>query len=242
VELKVKPNNCKISFDVIATIPSLFNEFSKASVIGRATQNKIFNLNVHDLRDYTDDPHRTIDDRPFGGGAGMVLKPEPLFKAVENIRDQNNSRIIILSPQGIRLNQEIAIELAEWCEEKNKVSSQIILICGRYEGIDERVIEYFNPELLSIGDYIISGGEVAAMVVIETVARLFKGVLGNEESLAEESFHGPMIEYPHYTRPQNFREMKVPDILISGNHSEIRKWREEEIKRRTKEWKALHNK
>lgn len=214
-------------FDVIATVPEIFSGFVSTSILGRAAEKGLIEIKVHDLREFAHDKHRMIDDRPFGGGAGMVLKPEPLFLAIEKIRESENSRLIFLSPQGERFHQKKAEALAE-------ANGQILLVCGRYEGIDERVIEHFQPELLSIGDYVIAGGEVAAMVVIEAVARLVKGVLGNEASVSEETFTQDRLEYPQYTRPAEFRDLAVPDVLLSGNHAEIAEWRKQQREIRTK--------
>jgi tRNA (guanine37-N1)-methyltransferase len=248
-------------FDVIATVPSILDGFRAASMIGRAQESGVISLEVHDLRNWAHDRHRTIDDRPFGGGAGMVLKPEPLFAAIEAVRNPEESRLLVMSPRGDRLTQAEAAELAGWlaagpapdldapagAEAPEAVppatasptlqatpprqatstpqARQIVLVCGRYEGIDERVIEHFRPELVSIGDYVICGGEVAAMVVIEAVARLLPGFVGNEQSLGEESFIEETLEYPHFTRPAEFRGRRVPDVLLSGDHAAIRAWR-----------------
>lgn len=215
-----------VRFDVVATIPRMIEDFRGCSVIGRAAENGLISINVHDLRDFTSDRHRSIDDRPFGGGAGMVLKPEPLFACLDRLLGEVGvkSRLILLSPRGRRFAQSDAREYASWCEGGGERG--LILICGRYEGVDERLIEHYKPELLSIGDYVIAGGEVAAMVVIEATARLIRGVVGNEESIRDESFSNDSLEYPQYTRPAEFRGMKVPDVLLSGNHAAIREWRE----------------
>ncbi len=225
----------RVRFDVIATIPELFDGFRGASVIGRAAAEGRIALEVHDLRNWTEDRHRTIDDRPFGGGAGMVLKPEPLFRAIEDLRRPDASRLVLLSPSGERFHQARASEMARWGRDAVTEEAQFLFICGRYEGVDERVVDHFKPELISIGDYVIAGGEVAAMVVIEAVARLLPGVLGNEESAGEESFSGPFVEYPHFTRPASWRGYDVPEVLVSGNHERIRAWRAEEMARRTRE-------
>lgn len=213
-----------IRFDVIATVPGIFDGFITSSILGKARERNLIEIKVHDLREYATDRHRMIDDRPFGGGAGMVLKPEPLFAAIDAIRVPS-ARLIVLSPGGARLTQALASAFAK--------DEHIILVCGRYEGIDERVIEHFKPELLSIGDYVINGGEVAAMVVIEAVSRLVPGVLGNEESVGEESFSGGKLEYPQYTRPAEYAGYKVPDVLMSGHHAEIEAWRKEQSRTRT---------
>lgn len=214
-----------IKFDVIATIPGIFDGFTGASILGRAAEQNLIEIRIHDLRQWAKDKHRMIDDRPFGGGAGMVLKPEPLFDAIESLLAPE-SRLIVLAPSGRRFDQGHARDLSG--------AEHLILVCGRYEGIDERVIDHFKPELLSIGDYVIAGGEVAAMVVIEAVARLVPGVLGNEESTVDESFVDARLEYPQYTRPADFRGRKVPEILISGDHKKIAEWRKQESAARTK--------
>jgi tRNA (guanine37-N1)-methyltransferase len=178
------------------------------------------------LRDYTHDRHKTVDDRPFGGGPGMLLKPEPIFEAVEKL-GRENTRVILLSPAGRPFNQGIARELAG--------QSHLLLICGSYEGFDERVREHLADDELSIGDYILTNGALPAMVIIDAVTRLLPGVLGDDESSLDESFSRDLLEYPHYTRPAEFRGMKVPEVLLSGNHAEIAKWRAEQARLRTKE-------
>jgi tRNA (guanine37-N1)-methyltransferase len=192
--------------------------------VARAKQSGSLDIRIHNLRDWTFDFHRTVDDRPFGGGAGMVLKPEPLFLAVESIWPQRrpNSRAVLLSAQGRMFDQRIARSYG--------ALDELLLICGRYEGVDERVSEHLADEELSIGDYVLSGGELAAAIVVDAVARLLPGVLGNEESAAQESFTGGeespgILDCPHYTRPAEFRGWKVPGVLLSGHHEEIRKWR-----------------
>jgi len=174
-------------------------------------------VRVHDLRDWTSDRHRTIDDEAFGGGPGMVMKPEPVFAAVESL-DPDRGRVIVLSPAGRRLDQALVRELA--------IESHLTLICGRYEGIDERVVDGLPAEEVSIGDYVLAGGELPALVVIEAVSRLVPGVIGNEESHARDSFGSPTsLDHPQYTRPQEFRGMRVPEVLLSGHHREIERWR-----------------
>lgn len=222
-----------VAFDVIAPVPEILDGFINASLIGKAREKRLISVDVHPLRRFAHDKHKMIDDRPFGGGAGMVLKPEPLFEAVESLRrPEPDSRLILFSPGGEVFNQRRAREMAEWATELDH-DRQFLLICGRYEGIDERVIEHFRPEVISIGNYVLGGGETAAMVVIETVARLLPGVVGNEESLVEESMELEGIEYPHYTRPAEFRDRKVPDVLLSGHHEEIRQWREKMSQEKT---------
>lgn len=195
------------------------------SILKRAQQKKLLTLRVHDLRRWTRDRHRTADDRPFGGGAGMVLKPEPIFAAVESLR-KKNSRVLLLGPAGKRLDHARARKLA-----KHK---HLILICGRYEGVDERVRAHLADEEISIGDYVLTGGELAAMVLIDAVSRQIRGVLGHPESAREESFAEGWLEYPQYTRPAVYRGWKVPKILLSGNHAAIAAWRRQQALRRTK--------
>jgi tRNA (guanine37-N1)-methyltransferase len=182
-------------------------------------------LRIHNLRDYTHDRHKTVDDRPFGGGPGMILKPEPIFEAVEAIAG-DSTKVILMTPSGRPFTQQIAKELAK--------ESSLLLLCGSYEGFDERIRETLADDELSIGDYVLTNGALPAMVVIDTVARLLPGALGDDESSAEESFSAGMLEYPHYTRPAEFRGMKVPEILLSGNHAEIAKWRARQAKEKTR--------
>jgi tRNA (guanine37-N1)-methyltransferase len=186
----------------------------------------LLDLRITDLRNYTHDRHKTVDDRPFGGGPGMVLKPEPIFEAVEDLADEK-TRVILMSPAGRVFNQSIARELAE--------REHVLFICGSYEGVDERVREALVDDELSIGDYVLTNGGLPAMVVIEAVARLLPGALGDEQSAHDESFSHGLLEYPHYTRPAEFRGMKVPEILLSGHHAEIEKWRAEQARKRTAE-------
>jgi len=198
------------------------------SIIKRARDAGLLDLKIHQLRDYTHDRHKTVDDRPFGGGPGMLLKPEPIFEAVEAIA-RDTTRVILLSPAGCPFNQAIARELAQ--------QDDLMLVTGHYEGFDERIREQLADDELSIGDYVLTNGALPAMVVIDAVVRLLPGVLGDDESSKEESFSaiGPGLEYPQYTRPAEFRGMKVPEVLLSGNHAEIAKWRAQQAKQRTKE-------
>ena len=206
-------------FDVITIFPDLFRDFLSFGIIGRAIKRGIIEVKVHNLRDYTKDKHRKVDDKPYGEETGMILMPEPVFNAVENVKLNDNSWVILLSPQGKIFNQEIAFKFSKF--------SQIILICGRYEGVDERIKEHLINEEISIGDYIVSGGEVPAMVIIDAVARLIPGVVGKEESLQKDSFFSKILDYPRYTRPRNFRGFLVPDVLLSGDHERIKKWQKE---------------
>lgn len=208
-----------MQFDIITIFPDFFDKFKEIGLIGSAIEKGIIKLNTYNLRDYTEDKYKTVDDRPFGGGKGMVMKPEPIYKAITHLKKSHPpvDRVIFLSPKGILFNQRLAKELASL--------NRLILVCGRYEGIDERVIILCADYEISIGDYILNGGEVAAMVIIEAVSRLIPGVIGSSESLEEESFNEFLLEYPQYTRPRVFMDLNVPDILLSGNHAEIEKWR-----------------
>jgi tRNA (guanine37-N1)-methyltransferase len=215
-----------MKIDVLTLFPGMFVGPLDESIIKRAREKGILDLQVHNLRDWTHDRHKTVDDRPFGGGPGMVLKPEPLFEAVEALK-RTNTRVILMSPSGRPFKQAIACELAG-CEH-------LVLIAGSYEGFDERVREHLAQDDLSIGDYVLTNGALPVMVVIDVVARLLPGVLGDDESAKEESFSHGLLEYPHYTRPADFRGMKVPEILLSGHHAEIAKWRHEQALERTRE-------
>lgn len=213
-----------MTFHVLTIFPEFFRGPLGHGVVARAAEAGLIRVSIHNLRDWTTDKHRTVDDRPFGGGEGMVLKPEPIFRAVETIwpERQPGQRVILLTPQGKLFNQAVARRLSQ--------ERELLLICGRYEGVDERVAEHLADEELSIGDYVLSGGELAACVVIDAVARLIPGVLGNQDSTAQESFTAPgdelgILDYPQYTRPAEFRGWKVPEVLLSGNHEEIRRWR-----------------
>jgi len=189
------------------------------SIIERARKKGILEINLHNLREFTDDRHRTVDDLPYGGGAGMVMKPEPLFRAVEKVKERKSSspKVILLSPQGQPFAQEKAKELAQ--------EEGLIFICGHYEGVDERVREHLIDEELSLGDFVLTGGELAAMVIVDAIARMLPEVLGCKDSIREDSFYQTLLDYPHYTRPSEFRGWKVPGVLISGNHQKIREWR-----------------
>ena len=211
-------------FHVLTIFPEFFEGPFEHGVIKRARDAGALEIRIHNLRDWTSDRHKTVDDRPFGGGEGMLLKPEPLFQAVESIVGQASglSRIVLLSAQGRLFDQKVANDFSGL--------SELLLICGRYEGVDERVAEHLADDELSIGNYVLSGGELAAAVVVDTVARLLPGVLGNQSSAVFESFQdgghaGAMLDCPQYTRPAEFRGWKVPEVLLSGNHEEIRRWR-----------------
>ncbi len=209
--------------DIITLFPSMFKNPFDESMIKRAKEKGILKIKLHDLRQFTHDKHRTVDDAPYGGGAGMVMKPRPLFEAVEKIKEEidSSSRVILLSPQGRPLNQEKVKELA-----KERV---LIFICGHYEGVDERVREHLVDEEISLGDYVLTGGELAAMVVVDAVARMLPGVLGSEDSAREDSFYKGLLDYPQYTRPSDFRGWKVPSVLLSGNHQKVKEWRRKKM-------------
>jgi len=215
-----------VRIDVLTLFPAMFAGPLDESIIQRARKKGLLDLKIHNLRDWAHDRHKTVDDRPFGGGPGMLLKPEPLFEAVEGLR-REKTRVILLSPAGRPFGQAIARELAQ--------QEDLLLVTGHYEGFDERVRETLADDELSIGDYVLTNGALPAMVVIDAVVRLLPGVLGDDESAHDESFSHGLLEYPQYTRPAEFRGMKVPDVLVSGHHAEIEKWRREQAKRRTKE-------
>lgn len=212
---------------VITIFPEIFYAYLNESIMKRAVQKGLLDVAIHNLRDYTTDRHRTVDDYPYGGGAGMVMKPEPFFKAVETIcPDPSSRRVIMLSPAGKRFEQETAVELSN-------ESKTLVFLCGRYEAIDERVrTELVNDEI-SAGDYVLTGGELPALVIIDAVARLIPGVLGDEHSAEVESFSWGILDYPHFTRPPEFRNLKAPEILLSGHHKDIERWRRKEALRRT---------
>ena len=213
-------------FDVITIFPEMFEPVLNGSIIKRAREKKKITVRVHDLRAYTKDKHKKVDDRPFGGGPGMVMTPQPFFDAVKKIKGRRKAKVILMSPSGKRLTQKFVRDLVK---QKN-----LILLCGHYEGVDERVREKIVDESVSIGDYVLTGGEIPAMVLIDCLARLIPGGLGKEASLEDESFEDGLLEYPHYTRPANFRGIKVPDVLLSGNHSAINKWRKEQARQVTR--------
>jgi len=216
-----------MKIDVLTLFPEMFAGPLDESIIKRARAAGLLDLSIHNLREYTHDRHRTVDDKPFGGGPGMLLKPEPIFEAVEHFA-RAETRVILLSPAGRKFDQSRARELA--------LQTHLLLICGSYEGFDERVREALVDDELSIGDYVLTNGALPAMVIIDAVTRLLPGVLGDDESLRDESFSSglPGLEYPQYTRPAEFRGMKVPEVLLSGNHAEIARWRVEQARNRTK--------
>jgi tRNA (guanine37-N1)-methyltransferase len=215
-----------VRIDIVTIFPGIFESPLRESLLGRAIEAGLLDVRVHDLRDSTSDRHRQVDDESYGGGPGMVLKPEPVFAAVESL-GAGVRRTLLLSPAGRRLDQDLARELA--------VEPWLVLICGRYEGVDERVVEGLPAEELSIGDYVVAGGEVPALVVLEAVTRLVPGVIGRGESHEQDSFGDEgVLDHPHYTRPAEFRGMRVPETLLSGNHQEIERWRREAALEKTR--------
>jgi tRNA (guanine37-N1)-methyltransferase len=215
-----------MKIDVLTLFPGMFAGPLDESIIARARRSGLLHLSIHNLRDFAHDRHKTVDDRPFGGGPGMLLKPEPIFEAVEKLATAN-ARVILLSPAGRTFNQAIARQMAQLDE--------LLIITGHYEGFDERIRERLADDELSIGDYVLTNGALPAMVIIDAVTRLLPGVLGDDESSHEESFNHGLLEYPQYTRPAEFCGMKVPDVLLSGNHAEIAKWRNAQSRQRTEE-------
>ena len=214
-----------MKIDVLTLFPEMFVGPLDFSMVKRARDAGILDLRVVNLRDYTHDRHKTVDDKPFGGGPGMLLKPEPIFEAVESLADAT-TRVVMLTPAGRKFDQGIAREMAQ--------QKHLLFLCGAYEGFDERIRTLAQDEI-SIGDFVLTNGALPAMVVVDAVTRLLRGVLGDEQSSQDESFSHGTLEYPHYTRPAEFRGMKVPEILLSGNHAEIEKWRREQAEARTKE-------
>jgi len=210
-----------MKIDILTLFPEICRAPLSESMMKRAQENKIVDLQIHNLRDWTTDKHHIVDDAPFGGGQGMVMKPEPIFAAVEELQksaiSNQRSKIILMSPGGRRLDQELATELSK--------ESHLTVVCGHYEGVDHRVIEHLVDLEVSIGDYVLTNGAIAAVVLVDAVVRLLPGVLGHEQSAADDSFSGGLLEGPQYTRPSDFRGWKVPDVLLSGNHGEIAKWR-----------------
>jgi len=216
-----------MKFHILTLFPEMFTGVLSLGVTGRAVESGILGAELYNIRDYASDRHRTVDDAPYGGGAGMVMKVEPVASCIEAVRkNAPDARLLLASPGGRPFDQKMAAELA--------TGADIIILCGRYEGIDERVKELFAATEFSIGDYVLTGGEIAAMTVVDAVARLVPGVLGSDESAGEESFSDGLLEYPQYTRPPEFRGLKVPPVLLSGNHSEIARWRREMSLQKTK--------
>lgn len=218
----------RMRIDILTLFPQFFSSIFATSILQRAVANELVLLNTVDIRDFAYDKHRIVDDYPYGGGAGMVMKPEPIARAIAATRQpQNNTRVIYMSPQGQVFNQEKALELASF--------DQLVILCGHYEGVDERVIERYVDEEISIGDFVLTGGELPAAVLVDAVVRLLPGVLGSSQSAAEDSFSDGLLEYPQYTRPPEFEGLTVPEVLLSGHHGKIAAWRRQESLRRTLE-------
>jgi tRNA (guanine37-N1)-methyltransferase len=216
-----------LEINIVTIFPEMFLSPFNESIIKRAVENGLVEIIIRNLRDFTHDKHRVTDDYPYGGGAGMVMKPEPLAEAVEKINEKSQSRVILMTPQGEPFTQQKAKELSQ--------EKRITILCGRYEGVDERVREHFVDDEVSIGDYILTGGEIPAMVLVDAVVRLIPGALGDEASAMEDSFSSHLLEYPHYTRPASFRGYEAPDVLLSGDHEKIQRWRKREAFKRTLE-------
>ncbi|MBI4181115.1 MAG: tRNA (guanosine(37)-N1)-methyltransferase TrmD [Chloroflexi bacterium] len=221
-----------MQIEILTLFPEMFPGLLSSSILKRAIERELVEVNIHNIRDYTHNKHHTVDDTPYGGGAGMLLKPEPIFEAVETIKSGLSPEecplpVILLTPQGRLFSQKIALELTRY--------RRLILICGHYEGIDERVAEHLVTDEISIGDYVLSGGELAAMVVTDAVVRLVPGVLGSEASAADDSHTTGLLEYPQYTRPPVYRDWAVPEVLLSGNHAQVAKWRQQQAITRTLE-------
>ena len=213
-------------FDIVTIFPEIFRGVFEFGIIRRAVEAGLIEIAIHDLRDYTHDRHRQVDDRPFGGGAGMVMKPEPLFRAVDAItHGATDASVALLSPQGRLFEQRVAEEFA--------AKARVVLVCGRYEGVDQRVVEHLVTDEISVGDYVLSGGEIPAMVVVDAVTRLIPGALGCGDSAVRESFADGLLDYPHYTRPAEYRGLQVPDVLASGHHAEIEAWRRRKAMEKT---------
>jgi len=213
-------------FDIITIFPGMFKPILNESMMKRAQMKKKLILHIHDLRDYAKNKHKKVDDRPFGGGPGMVMGPQPLFDAIKKVKGRRKVKVILTCPSGTPLTQS---KIKILSKEKS-----LIIICGHYEGIDERVRKRFVDETISIGDYVLTGGELPAMVMVDAITRLVPGVLGKSESLTQESFEGNLLDFPQYTRPANFRGNKVPGVLLSGHHKEVQKWRREQSEAKTK--------
>jgi tRNA (guanine37-N1)-methyltransferase len=214
-----------VRVDIFTIFPGILTGPLGESLLGKAIAEGLVDVRVHDLRDWATDKHRSVDDESFGGGPGMVMKPEPVFAAVESL-DPERGRVLLLSPAGRRLDRDLVNELA--------AELHLTLLCGRYEGVDERVVDGLPAEELSIGDYVLSGGELPALVVLEAVTRLLPGVIGKEESHEQDSFEHGILDHPHYTRPREFRGMEVPEVLVSGDHARIERWRREAAEEKTR--------
>jgi len=214
-----------VRVDVLTIFPEILESPLRASLLGKAIQQGLIDVRLHDIRDHATDKHRQVDDESFGGGPGMVMKPEPIFAAVEAL-GEGSKRILLMSPAGHRLDQDLVKELAR--------EAWLVVICGRYEGVDERVVEGLPAEEVSIGDYVLSGGEVPALTLLEAITRLLPGAVGCAESIERESFEGGILDHPHYTRPREFRGMEVPEVLLSGDHAAIEAWRRDAAVRKTR--------
>ena len=216
----------RMKFDILTLFPNMFSSPLRESILGKAVEKGLIQIQTINIRDFALDKHQVVDDAPYGGGQGMVMKVEPIARAIESVKSQNRyARTIYLTPQGIPFHQELARRLS--------TQSHLILLCGRYEGVDERARDLFIDEEISIGDYVLTGGELAAMVLVDAVSRFIPGVLGSDRSAEEDSFFNSLLEYPQYTRPVDFRGSRVPEVLLSGNHSAISLWRRREAIRRT---------
>jgi len=215
-----------MKIDILTLFPDMFAGTFDSSIVGRARKNKLVEISLHDIRSYTDDVHHTVDDYSYGGGPGMVMKPESLYKAIQDVTKSNESApVILLTPRGRLMNQKIAEEMAK--------EQHLVIICGHYEGVDERVAEHMVTDQISIGDYVLSGGEIAAMVIVDCVVRLLPGALGSQESVAQDSHSDGLLEYPQYTRPADYLGWQVPPVLLSGNHAQIAQWRRQQSLLRT---------
>ena len=217
--------------EILTLFPGMFEGVLSQSILKIAIEKGALDVRLHNIRDYTEDKHGKVDDRPYGGGPGMVMTPQPVFDAVEKIRaSEKEARLILLTPQGSKFSQSLAEEFSQ--------EQRLILICGRYEGFDERILLTLEPMELSVGDYVLSGGEIAAMAVVDAIGRLLPGVLGDPESVEQESFKNGLLDFPQYTRPSEYRGLKVPEVLLNGNHQEIDKWRKEQALERTRSRRA----
>jgi len=220
-----------MKFDILTLFPDMFTSYLREGILGRAIERGLVDVALLNIRDFAKGPHRIVDDRPYGGGEGMVMKAGPITRALDSVeRLEGHGKVVLFSPQGERFTQSMAWEMAEW--------QQVVLVCGRYEGVDERVRSTCIDMELSIGDYVLNGGELAAMVVVESVSRLIPDVLGGERSNLEDSFENGLLEYPHYTRPRVFEGQEVPPVLLSGDHEKIRLWRKKQSLKRTQARRA----
>ncbi len=219
-----------MKFHIFTLFPNMFSSPLEEGILARAIKDNLIQIFIHNIRDYASSPHRTVDDYPFGGGPGMLMKPEPIFEAIENVSKEysldNCTPKILMTPQGRTFNHEIAQELSQ--------SKELVLICGRYEGIDDRVRQHLATDEISVGDYVLSGGELPAMTIVDSVSRLIPGTVGSKESIENDSFYNGKLQFPQFTRPVTYRGMEVPKVLLSGNHKDIQTWREEQSYQRTR--------